>query len=329
MRGLAAAHSFAALIGAQQTPTIRVPVRLVSLPTLVFSKEDRLVTDLRSTDFRVFDNDRPQAVTLETSSAPISVVLAVQVSQDVRAYVPFIAKAGSVVDALLVGESGEAAVITYNGDVKIAKPFGGGDVQSTLKKISAGGREARSIDAGICAIAELAKRPSSRGRVLLFIGQPMDSGSEAKLTHLKEQAERENVTVYALALPEFGKAFVSDTFKLSGMSQAEKGGFKGRCGPRQSDCRPQSKRQCGQRRRPILGPDRGHGWNSVSFPQAARTGRRPGHNWRRAAKRLPAELLPYFGASRISCRQDRCECSGRQSLLASWLLARDRLIERP
>jgi len=44
---------------------------------------------------------------------------------------------------------------------------------------------------------------------------------------LKEQAERENVAIYALALPEFGKAFVSDTFSLQGVSRAEKGGFKG------------------------------------------------------------------------------------------------------
>ena len=33
-------------------------------------------------------------------------------------------------------------------------------------------------------------------------------------------------SIFALALPEFGKAFVSDTFSLGGVSQAEKGGFK-------------------------------------------------------------------------------------------------------
>ncbi len=54
----------------------------------------------------------------------------------------------------------------------------------------------------------------------------MDSGSEASLASLKEQAEIENVTVYALTLPQFGKAFVSDTVKVSGVSQEEKGGFK-------------------------------------------------------------------------------------------------------
>jgi hypothetical protein len=53
----------------------------------------------------------------------------------------------------------------------------------------------------------------------------MDSGSESSLSALKEQAERENVTVYALALPQFGKAFVSDTFSVQGLPQ-EKGGFE-------------------------------------------------------------------------------------------------------
>jgi VWFA-related protein len=205
---------------AQQGSTIRVPVRLVNLPTLVFSREGQLVPGLQATDFRVYDNGALQKVALETTTAPVSVAIAVQVNQDVRSYVPFIAKAGSVIEALLAGESGEATVIAYNGDVTIINPF------DSLRRISASGRQARMIDAGRLAITVLKQRPASRARVLLFIGQPMDSGSESSLASLKEQAEIENVTVYALTLPQFGKAFVSDTVKVSGVSQQEKGGFK-------------------------------------------------------------------------------------------------------
>jgi hypothetical protein len=43
---------------ARQMPTIRVPVRLVTLPTLVFSKEGRLITGLQRGDFHVYDNGR-------------------------------------------------------------------------------------------------------------------------------------------------------------------------------------------------------------------------------------------------------------------------------
>ena len=222
----AIAAGFAALVCGQQMPTIRVPVRLVTVPTLVFSKEGRLIPGLRASDFRVFDNGRQQAIALDTASRPLSLAVVVQVNREVRSYVPFIAKTGSMVDALLAGESGESAVITYNGDVAVTTPFGTADVQSSLRNISARGRQARMIDAGLRAIALLKERPAFRSRVLLFIGQPMDSGSESRLAVLKERAEKEDVSIYALTLPEFGMAFVSDTFALQGVSGDERGGFR-------------------------------------------------------------------------------------------------------
>ena len=220
------ALSLASLAAAQQIATIRVPVRLVTVPALVFSKEGRLIPGLQRTDFRVFDNGRLQKVTLDTALTPVSIVLAIQMNQDVRRYAPFIAKAGSVVEALLAGESGEAAVITYSDDVATVKPFDTGDVQSALRKISANGKRARTIDAGVRAITLLKQRASSRARILVFIGQSMDNASESDLAFLREQAERENVSIYALTLPEFGKAFVSDTFFLHGVSRGEGGGFR-------------------------------------------------------------------------------------------------------
>jgi VWFA-related protein len=209
-----------AVVFAQQGSTIRVPVRLVNVPTLVFSKDGQLVPGLQATDFRVYDNGHLQRVALDTMSAPVSVAVAVQVNQDVRSYVPFIAKAGSVIETLLAGESGETMVIAYNDDVTIIKSF------DNLKKIPANGRQARMIDAGLRGVALLREPPASRARVLLFIGQAIDTGSEATLASLKEAAEKANVTVYALTLPQFGKAFVSDTIQLSGVSAQEKGGFK-------------------------------------------------------------------------------------------------------
>ena len=68
---------------------------------------------------------------------------------------------------------------------------------------------------------------SSRARFLILIGQPLDSGSEASLKAVKAEAETDNVTVFAITLPEAGKAFVSDNLSLEGpASAAERGGFK-------------------------------------------------------------------------------------------------------
>jgi hypothetical protein len=212
-----------------QTPaaTFRVPVRLVTAPTLVFSSDGRLIPGLQAGDFRLYDNDRPQKISLDPVMAPISVAAAVQVNQDVRAYVPFIATAGSVVDALLVGEGGDSAAIAYSSEVKTLKPFGKGDLPHALRGLAPGGLRARAIDAGIQAIRLLKEQPRERSRVLLFIGQPIDDGSESTLASLQEEAQRENVTVFALALPEIGKSFVSDTFTLEGLSsKTDRGGFK-------------------------------------------------------------------------------------------------------
>lgn len=209
-------------------PTIKVPVRLVTAPTLVFSSDDRLVFGLGSADFQVFDNGHAQKANVDTELPRISVALAVEANQDVRAYTRFISRVGSAVDALLVGERGEGAVLQYGEEVKVLKPFGeAGDIQAALRKLAGAGRKARAVDAGMRAVAMLKERPERRNRVLIFVGQPVDSGSESKLAALREEAEQNNVAVFALALPLAGKDFVSDTFSLEGLSsRADRGGFK-------------------------------------------------------------------------------------------------------
>ena len=122
-----------------------------------------------------------------------------------------------------MGASGESAVLTYGNEITVVKPFDAHNVQSTLRTISPAGKPARMFDAGMRAVTLLAQRPGSRARVLLFIGQPMDSGSESTLASLQDGAENANVAVYALTLPELGKAFVSDTFSLQGLLPGQTG----------------------------------------------------------------------------------------------------------
>jgi len=211
---------------AQPTPIIRVPVQLVSVPALVFSRDSRVITNLQLSNFRVFDNGHARSIRMEEVSGRVSVAVVIQVNRDVRKYVPFIAKVGSALDALLAGESGEAAVIAYSDEVSVIKPFGAGDIASACQTLSVKGRSARMIDAGVLAVQMLRERPAAENRVLLFIGQPMDKGSEATLRSLRQYVEKENVSVFALSLPLLGKAFVSDTFSLQGVSRDERGGFR-------------------------------------------------------------------------------------------------------
>ena len=216
----------AGAVFAQPVPPIKVPVRLVTLPTLVFSADGSLLNNLQSGNFQISDNGHPQTFKLDTEAPPFSLVIAVQASQSARAYLPFIAKVGSTLDNSLLGETGEAAVLSYDNDVDTLKPFGGGDTQSAIRRMKEGGEQARLIDAGLRAIDLLKSRPASREKLLIFIGQPFDSGSHAKFEALAEAALKENVTVFTFALPLFGKSFISDTFTLQGLgSQGSKGGY--------------------------------------------------------------------------------------------------------
>jgi len=189
---------FLARLVAQDPTVIRVPVRLVAVPTLVYSRENQLIPGLKKADFRILDNGIPQKIDLDTDDAPISVVIAIQANRDVRETVPFISKVGSVMDAHLVGGTGRAAVIAYNADIKVLKPFGSGDVRWAFRAIRASGAEARAIDAGMEAIAMLKERPKTQARVLLYIAQAMDRGSKANWAALEQEADRENVSIYLM-----------------------------------------------------------------------------------------------------------------------------------
>ncbi len=215
----------AVLAGAQEAPRIRVPVRMVSVPTLVLSHEGRVMDGLQASDFRIRDNGRPQPVAVDTSFAPLSIVLAVQANLGVRRYLPSIISAASVFEGLLVGDTGEVSVIAYSGDVEMIKSFGEGGLRGALRTISPTGERCRVIDAGVRAVSELARRPAGRNRVLIFVGQQRDRASEFSFEYLRMKAAQANVTVYALTLPEAGKSFLADTFRLHKIDGAKGGGF--------------------------------------------------------------------------------------------------------
>lgn len=187
-----------AVLMAQDAPVIRVPVHMVAVPTLVFSKENQLIPGLKMGDFRVLDNGVPQKIHLNNDYAPVSVVIAIQTNQEGRGLVPYIAKVGSVMEAHLVGATGRAAVIAYNRDFRVLKPFGSGDVGLAFRSLAAKGTGAKMIDAGMHAIELLKERKRTEARVLLFIGPVMDRGSVATWAQLQQEAERENVSIYAL-----------------------------------------------------------------------------------------------------------------------------------
>jgi VWFA-related protein len=215
----------AALLCGQEAAPIRVPVRLVLVPTLVFSATGQVVSGLEARNFSLFDNGVQQKFELQTDISRPSVAVVIQVNSAVSEYLPFVRKAGSLLDSLLIGEGGRSAILTYSDEVQVVKPFGDADSSNVLKKLTAHGYGSRMLDAGMQAVNLLKEEPVNRPRVLLFIAQPAESGDQSSLAALRESAARANVSIHSLTLPLIGRKFVAETFSVTAKGHDELGGF--------------------------------------------------------------------------------------------------------
>src|SRR4051812_42386634 len=83
---LAQLLALSAVLPAQDPPVIHVPVRLVTVPTLAASKQGKYISGLTAANFRLTDNGKEKAFTLDPYTASLSVVVAVQINGNVRSY---------------------------------------------------------------------------------------------------------------------------------------------------------------------------------------------------------------------------------------------------
>ena len=199
----------------------------MTVPALVASKDGKYIPGLLAKDFHLSDNGQQKAFKLDAYSASLSLAVAIEVDQNVRDYLPFIARVGNMLESAVAAEGGETALLTYNDEVSVAKPFGDGELSAILKKITPSGYGAKMVEAGIKAVELLSTREPSHSRVLLLIGQPGDGGSKQNVGELLVRAEEQNVQIYTLRLPLLDKAFVADSFGLRGLSaQHWRGGYE-------------------------------------------------------------------------------------------------------
>jgi len=186
-----------------QENTIRTRVNLVVAPTTVTDREGKFIDGLQASDFIVLDNGRPRTIQMDTSDialTPISLVIAVQGNGMSRAALAKIRKVGSMVEPLITGERGEAAIVRFSDQVEVMQDFTRNPdlIAKAFSGLKSRGSGARSIDAVAQAIEMLTARADNRRRVVLIIAESRDRGSRAKLTGVLQSAQRANVTLYPI-----------------------------------------------------------------------------------------------------------------------------------
>jgi VWFA-related protein len=196
---------------AQQPTTIRTTVPLVVAPVTVLDKQGRHVHGLSAEDFLLLDHGKRTRIDVEVSTTPVSVVFVIETNQNARAGVGKLQKVGSMVEPLLTGAGGEAAILTYNDKVNVIREFTRDPQEMTVsfRRLFTDGRKGKMLDGIQRAIDLLATRNTERRRIIICIGEAKDRGSEIKLPALLETAQVQNVTIYPLRYSQMLTAFTA------------------------------------------------------------------------------------------------------------------------
>lgn len=189
---------------------IVVTTKNVLVPTIVLDSAGKIVNGLKVSDFALYDNDRPQRIQSDGVFQPISLVVCIQANAQVDAMIPKIRKIGSELDALVLGETGEAALIAFDHRVQVLQEFTSdkGKLDAAIKKISVyGSSQSRLNDAMMEGINMLKKRPSTRRRVMLVISETRDGSSAIRPKEVLLESQFANVLVYTINISHWVSSF--------------------------------------------------------------------------------------------------------------------------
>jgi len=189
----------------QQDPVIRVGVDYVTTPALVFDRDGGYVNGLRPDQFRLFDNGKEQNINVEVVFVPISVVILVQSNSNVQGLLTQVKKIGNLVQPLLIGDQGRAAVIAYDSRIRTLQDFTSDPdlITKATAKITPGSYSNRLIDAVSEATLLLRRQPKDRRRIILVIGETRDNGSETRLREALIELQLNNISVYGVDMSRF------------------------------------------------------------------------------------------------------------------------------
>jgi VWFA-related protein len=190
----------------EQPFKITIGVKEVSLPVTFIDNRGEFVTDVERPEVTIYDNKVAQKIeTFEISYRPISLVILINTSARMEGVLPDLRTSGILFTQLVVGETGEAAVLTYAKEVTVRQPFTtNGDLVEKAFKDARTEEDASHVTDGMFrAIGILQSRPSDRRRVVVVIGEGRDMGSELKKNQALREAQLSNISIYSVETSSF------------------------------------------------------------------------------------------------------------------------------
>ena len=187
----------------------RSTVPLVVAPTTVTDSKGHYVDGLDAADLVLYDNNVPQAIHMDWMTFPISLVVAVQTSDNSGAVLDKLGGSGILFTQLLAGDAGETAVISFSDGVTLHQDFttDADKVIRSLRGLHVEGGSAPALDAIHKALEMLSHCQPGRRHIIFLIGEKKDRGSKAELPAIMEEVQRQNAAVYWLTYSPFLEPF--------------------------------------------------------------------------------------------------------------------------
>jgi VWFA-related protein len=195
----------------QTDPVFKESVRYVLVPVTAMDHAGNFVPGLTPYDFRLSDNKKLQKITEDDALHPASIVLVIQANNDVSGVLPNIKKMGALFESLVMGDSGEMAVIGFDHRANVLTGFTSDPAQidKAFQKLSVGGYTAALNDATMAAVNLLKGTDKKRRRVIIQIAENRDKGSQIGTREVLTELEFANVTVYAANISQWTSSLTS------------------------------------------------------------------------------------------------------------------------
>jgi VWFA-related protein len=209
-------------VSAQNQP-FRVQTNVVQVPVRVTDKKGRNIDGLTPQDFRLEDNGVAQIITLDEFSTvlpPVSLVIAIQSTNTARLALAKIRRIAGMVQPLVSGPRGEAAVVTFDNEVNWLQEFTREDekIRAAIKSLKPGdGSRARMFDAVMQAAERL--RPRAGRKILVLISEGRDQGSVTKFHETMETVERDGIEVFGARYSAYATSWISKSEEFPDQSE--------------------------------------------------------------------------------------------------------------
>jgi VWFA-related protein len=193
------------LPGAQAAaPTLRLTANEVLVPTLIEKPGGEVIYGLKRNDFVLEDNGVAQKIRVqeEMDTAPVALVVAVELGGASTLEFDKLAKLGPLLDLFLSDGKGQAALVGFDSRPHLIRDYthSSDEINQALKHLEPGNGGDAILDTVSYAVDLLESQPKEYRRVLLLISEERDHGSKhTKPEQLVQKIGRSDVLVLSVS----------------------------------------------------------------------------------------------------------------------------------